>query len=377
MLNFSDSWRPVFRGSSAPQRWELNSKGEWKPIVYTLLWRRQYRWVGSSHDHLRQSAQYLRSSSGHVRRAGLQNLLLFRTYRWTCCLLHRTLQRHWWFQHNCRLRTNHLGPMTMCREICCNITSKNSEIFQIIFNSSNVGITKTVAKETVFHDPRRDTKVGPVLEVAVSHHQGRYGIEIMLVMELVHGWWLWVEYTNTWRKWLRKPKTTTSITLENVQGNLWLKQDRNKPQWRQLLLQRQRCHIICVCGLSWNQIRTTRVVSKCQKRWSDCFDTILQYFEKKTEQSNSESWHRCFVQNFRLLKIGHFEHGWITCKKEEDLKIYSSIVWVHSLLIPSYTLEQFKATLEENKSILHCKTSPSTAITLEAPGGSDVKKGKH
>ena len=29
--------------------------------------------------------------------------------------------------------------------------------------------------------------------------------------------------------------------------------------------QRQRCHIICVIGLTLNQVRTTRVVSKCQK----------------------------------------------------------------------------------------------------------------
>ena len=39
----------------------------------------------------------------------------------------------------------------------------------------------------------RNTKIRPVLEVAVSYHQGRYGIEIMikstpyLAMELVHG----------------------------------------------------------------------------------------------------------------------------------------------------------------------------------------------
>ena len=39
---------------------------------------------------------------------------------------------------------------------------------------------------------RENTKIGPALELAVSHHQGRYGIEIMinssLVMELVLGW---------------------------------------------------------------------------------------------------------------------------------------------------------------------------------------------
>ena len=44
------------------------------------------------------------------------------------------------------------------------------------------------------------------------------------------------------------------------------------------------------------------------------------------------------------------------------------------MLILSYTFEQFKATLEENTSILHCRTtccyrttSPSTSTTLEAP----------
>ena len=47
---------------------------------------------------------------------------------------------------------------------------------------------------------------------------------------------------------------------------------------------------------------------------------------------------------------------------------------VHSMLIPSYTFERFKATQEEHTSILHCKTtrccrttSQSTSTTLEAP----------
>ena len=112
-----------------------------------------------------------------------------------------------------------------------------------------------------------------------------------------------------------------------------------------------------VCGLTRNQVRTTRVVSKCQKRWSDCFDAILLYFEKKTEQSNSEFWRRCFVQNLRLLSISQFEHGWITwlAKKEENLRRDSSSVWIHTLLIPSYTFEQFKDTLAGNTSILQCK----------------------
>ena len=161
---------------------------------------------------------------------------------------------------------------------------------------------------------------------------------------------------------------------ETAQGNLLLKQDRNKHQCRRLLLQRLLYHLTSVNGSTSNQVSTTRAVSKCQKRWSDCFDTILQYFEKETEQSTSESWHRCFVQNLRRLSIGQFEHGWITCKKEAVLKRNYSIVWIHTLLIPSCTFEQFKATLERNTLILHSRTtccyratSPSTSTTLEAP----------
>ena len=65
-------------------------------------------------------------------------------------------------------------------------------------------------------------------------------------------------------------------------------------------------------------------VSKKDK--SGCFDTILQYFDKKTEQSNSESWHRCFVQNFAS------SHAELLAKEEEDQRRDSSIVWIHSLL---------------------------------------------
>ena len=51
------------------------------------MWRRQNRTIGSSHDHFRQSVQYLRNGSGHVRRIGSQNLWLFRTYREICCVV--------------------------------------------------------------------------------------------------------------------------------------------------------------------------------------------------------------------------------------------------------------------------------------------------
>ena len=43
--------------------------------------------------------------------------------------------------------------------------------------------------------------------------------------------------------------------------------------------------------------------------------------------------------------------------KEEDFERYVSTVWIRPIPIPSCTFEQFKATLEENTLILHCKTT--------------------
>ena len=86
-----------------------------------------------------------------------------------------------------------------------------------------------------------DTKIGPALGVAVSYHQGRYGIEIMINFLLGDGICSWVMILNEINEYVTEmteesPKTTTSITLENVQGNFLPKQDRNKHQCRRLLL---------------------------------------------------------------------------------------------------------------------------------------------
>ena len=62
-----------------------------------------------------------------------------------------------------------------------------------------------------------------------------------------------------------------------------------------------------------------------------------------------------------------------------------SIVWIHSMLIPSYTFEQFKAILEGNP---HCPNIARQRFVIERlrhsiiqfgliPGGRDVKKGRH
>ena len=93
---------------------------------------------------------------------------------------------------------------------------------------SNVGITKTVARRqyfTTLNDPSRgscreyalsrsdplskvkgwirgNTKIGPALEVTVTHHQGRYGIEIMIQSLLGDGTCSWVMIVNGTNKYV-------------------------------------------------------------------------------------------------------------------------------------------------------------------------------
>ena len=65
MINFCESGHPVFPGSSALERGDLKSKGKGK-LSITFQWQRRNRRSVLSHNHFRQSAQYLRSSSGYV-----------------------------------------------------------------------------------------------------------------------------------------------------------------------------------------------------------------------------------------------------------------------------------------------------------------------
>ena len=106
-------------------RTEIFAKQRKRKIVHTFLWWCRTSRGGSSHILFRQSAQCLRSSSGYVRRAGLENLWMFRVQG---DLLLKTIRRPWWCQQNCRQRTNHFGPMTTCKETCCKMTSKSSQI---------------------------------------------------------------------------------------------------------------------------------------------------------------------------------------------------------------------------------------------------------
>ena len=114
------------------RKFEKQMKGT---IVYTLLWRRQKRCSGSSHDHLRHSAQCPRSSSGHVQWAGQQNLWLFRMYRRTCC---SGQSRN--YGYSCRIDDNEQiasDRWERARKLAAHLRAKNRKSSIVIFNWQN------------------------------------------------------------------------------------------------------------------------------------------------------------------------------------------------------------------------------------------------
>ena len=378
MLNFSESGHPVFRGSSALERGNLKKQRK-REIVYTFLWWRRHSRIGSSHKHFRQSTQYLRSSRRSMQRTRSR----FKKSNWPT-----------------ELSTTNKTPRTN-DTVQGNLLHDYEQKFAILPDHlrliklcSNVGITKTVTK-TVFHDPRRcgTGQIGRLMSrVYFSSRQPSWEHEDRSSFgggchspsrPLRNGdhFWRWNLFLGDDREWKKQTRDGSDGGNPREphrwhwrQGNVLPKQDR----------QRLRHQITSVRGSTSNQV-------------SDSFDTILQYFEKKTEQSNSESWHRFFVQNLRLLSIGNSNMAELLAEKEEVLKRDFRIVWIHTLLTPSCTFEQFKATLEEHTLVLHCRTtccyratSPSTSTTLEAPTtrtrsfnpdwfqvAKEVKKGRH
>ena len=118
---------------------------------------------------------------------------------------------------------------------------------------------------------RGNTKFGPALEVAVSHHRVRYGIEIMINSSVLR-WNLFLGDGREWNKQIRDRNDGGNPAKphrdwKKVQGNLLLKQYRHKTSMpTTLLLQRLRCHITSVSGSTSNKVGTTKPVWKCQKR---------------------------------------------------------------------------------------------------------------
>ena len=163
-----------------------------RKIVFTLQWRRQYSGGGSSHDHIRHSAQYLRSSSGHVRRAGLQNIWLSRTYRWTCC---SGQSRNYGYSHRIDGHEQIASDRWDCaRRTNIRKSSRSSSIDQVVLQC---WYHEDCGDGTVFHDPRRCGS-GKIGGEALETLRNRDHDPI-----LIKSWNLFLGYDREWNQQIR------------------------------------------------------------------------------------------------------------------------------------------------------------------------------
>ena len=147
-------------GHDAQLQWKRTSRIPWiqcfgtrrfekqrkRETVFAFLWWRHHRRVGSLHNHFRQSAQYLRSSSGHLRWIGMQNLWFVRRYRETCCS--EPFRDHGDANRIVDNEQNASDQGQSARKLAARLR-KIANLpghLQLIKLCSNVGITKTVAK---------------------------------------------------------------------------------------------------------------------------------------------------------------------------------------------------------------------------------------
>ena len=85
---------------------------------------------------------------------------------------------------------------------------------------------------------RGNTKIGPVLDVMVSYHQGRHGVEIMIESIFGDKTCYWIRIVigiNTYVTETSK-RLTLKVLERRVKGNLLRRQDHDRHQIRRCLL---------------------------------------------------------------------------------------------------------------------------------------------
>ena len=159
-----------------------------------------------------------------------------------------------------------------------------------------------------------------------------------LAMELVPGWWSWTE---SQENHIDDIGDSTNVLLSKTETN-------NAHDFLS--------NGYVTISTAWVDRRRTKSAPQKLHRSVKKDDQIA------SARSFSTSWTRrsSRIQNlgtdvsFRISvcsALVYSNMAELVAKKEEYLKRDFSIVWIHSMLIPSYTFEQFKATLQENTSI--------------------------
>ena len=230
MINITESGHPVFRGSSALERGDLKNKRKGhssihfcgddeiaEVVLHTFISVNQLSICGAVADMCDELAWRISGCSESTEKLVAPNnseTMVMST----------------------ELSTTNKTPRQSARKLAARLRTK------IRKSSGSSSIDQTVlqcryhedrGKGTVFHDFRRcgtgqigelisdektvprhnaaskvkgwirgNTKIGPALEVAVSHHQGRYGIEIMIESLSGDGTCSWVD-DREWNKQIR------------------------------------------------------------------------------------------------------------------------------------------------------------------------------
>ena len=127
---------------------------------------------------------------------------------------------------------------------------------------------------------RGSTTIGPVLDMKVCYHQGRY--EIMIESFFRDRTVSWVRIVNGINKYVTETsEEIPTASVENRGTGKLVAKAKPRPKPTSTLL----CLFLIVSenGLILDQESSVKVVLKCQNLWSDCCGMMIQFIEKMIE----------------------------------------------------------------------------------------------
>ena len=200
-----------------------------------------------------------------------------------------------------------------------------------------------------------NVRFGPVSDIKVCNHYGRYSIEVQVQSLFQDRTISWIRIVNGIDKYVREVGTLLLLNRDNG-----------------LTLKHRNPRIL--------------IVFNCQNSSLDFFDTVNKFVEKKMEESietklllNARQSNPTILvigqkrrrRTSSMLRIRRWKNGYQFWQKVEDRRKGFNIAWLRTTLINSCTFEQSE-DIPEAQSILHCKTmycyqkvSPSIFITSE------------
>ena len=131
--------------------------------------------------------------------------------------------------HDCERKfanlPHHLQLIQLCSNVVIEKTVAKGQHFTTLDDAELDKLGSTCREYTLPRDNafskvkgwiRGNTKIGPALEVPVSHHQGRYGIEIMINSLIHDGTRSWIMIVNGLEDRLRKFKGILAVEFRTL-----------------------------------------------------------------------------------------------------------------------------------------------------------------